>query len=164
LAVCYRYYSCFTPRMTILRLPLSWMISIPFISYFPFFLFACLFIQLHTAALRLIVRSWLDVPNFATRPLHARVPSGGRWNCGWETSGDFAERMVSMPFRDLLHAVKLRHGTDGFTSPPKEGVLKIFFALKIQRLRPGVNPRTWVPKASTLPLDHRSCYIFPFKF
>jgi hypothetical protein len=30
-------------------------------------------------------------------------------------------------FRDLLHAVKLRHGTDGFTSPPKEGVLGIFF-------------------------------------
>jgi hypothetical protein len=25
-------------------------------------------------------------------------------------------------FRDLLHAVKLRHGTDGFTSPTKEGV------------------------------------------
>ena len=30
-------------------------------------------------------------------------------------------------FRDLLHAVNLRHGTDGFTSPPKEGVLRIFF-------------------------------------
>jgi hypothetical protein len=29
-------------------------------------------------------------------------------------------------FRDLLHAVKLCHGTDGFTSPPKEGVLRIF--------------------------------------
>ena len=29
-------------------------------------------------------------------------------------------------FRDLLHAVKLRHGTDGFTSPPKEGVLRNF--------------------------------------
>ena len=29
-------------------------------------------------------------------------------------------------FRDLLHAVKLRHGTDSFTSPPKEGVLRIF--------------------------------------
>jgi len=26
----------------------------------------------------------------------------------------------------LLHAVNLRHGTDGFTSPPKEGVLRIF--------------------------------------
>jgi len=31
-----------------------------------------------------------------------------------------------------------------------------FFALKIRRLRLSVNPRTWVPKASTLPLDHRS--------
>ena len=32
-------------------------------------------------------------------------------------------------FKDLLHAVNI-HGTDGFTSPPKEGVLRIFFALK----------------------------------
>jgi hypothetical protein len=59
-------------------------------------------------------------------------------------------------FMDLLHGVKLRHGTDGFISPLKEGVLRIFFALKIRRLWPGANPRTWVPKASTLPLDHRS--------
>ena len=28
-------------------------------------------------------------------------------------------------FRDLLHAVKQRHGTDGFASPPKEGVFRI---------------------------------------
>jgi len=28
--------------------------------------------------------------------------------------------------RDLLHTANLRHGTDGFTSPPKEGVLRIF--------------------------------------
>ena len=35
-------------------------------------------------------------------------------------------------------------------------MLRIFFALKIRRLRPRANPRTWVPKASTLPLDHRS--------
>ena len=33
-------------------------------------------------------------------------------------------------FSDLLHAVDLRHGTNGFTSLPKEGVLRIFFALK----------------------------------
>ena len=33
-------------------------------------------------------------------------------------------------FRNLLHAVKLRHGTDGFTSPPKEGVLRIFLPYK----------------------------------
>ena len=56
----------------------------------------------------------------------------------------------------LLHYANLRHGTDGFTSPPKEGVLRIFFALKIRQFRPGLNPQTWVLKASTLPLDHRS--------
>ena len=61
-------------------------------------------------------------------------------------------------FRDLLHAVNLRHGTDSFTSPPKEGVLRIFSSWKIQRLRSGLNPRTWVPKASSLPLDHRRRY------
>ena len=33
-----------------------------------------------------------------------------------------------------------------------------FFALKVRQLRPGLNPRTWVLKASTLPLDHRSHY------
>ena len=44
-------------------------------------------------------------------------------------SGTFAEMTTSTPFRDLLHAANLRHGTDGFTSPPKEGVLRIFFAL-----------------------------------
>jgi hypothetical protein len=26
---------------------------------------------------------------------------------------------------NLLHAAKLRHGTDGFTSPPKKGILRI---------------------------------------
>ena len=31
-----------------------------------------------------------------------------------------------------------------------------FSPWKIRRLRWGVNPRTWVPKASTLTLDHRS--------
>jgi len=44
--------------------------------------------------LRLIVRSGLDVSTFATRRLHAcnhaRAPSGGRWNCGREISGNFA--------------------------------------------------------------------------
>jgi len=31
-----------------------------------------------------------------------------------------------------------------------------FFRSKFRRLPPGANPWTWVPKASTLPLDHRS--------
>jgi hypothetical protein len=40
-------------------------------------------------------------------------------------------------FRD---AVNLRHGTDGFTSPPKEGVLWIFFALKNPTASAGFEP------------------------
>jgi hypothetical protein len=42
----------------------------------------------------------------------------------------------------LLHAVNLRHGTDGFTSPPKEVVLRIFITLK--------NPSTSVGFLRTL--------------
>ena len=43
-------------------------------------------------------------------------------------------------FRDLLHAVNLRHGTDRFTSLPKEGVLRIFFALKNSPASVGFEP------------------------
>ena len=43
-------------------------------------------------------------------------------------------------FRDLLHAINLRHGTNGFTSFPKEGVLRIFFALKNPTASAGFEP------------------------
>ena len=43
-------------------------------------------------------------------------------------------------FKDLLHAVNLRHGTDGFTSPLKEGVLANFFALKNPTASVGFEP------------------------
>jgi len=61
-------------------------------------------------------------PLFTTRCLHVRHdvrdPSGGSGNCGARMlSGNFAEMTTSTPFRDLLHAANLRHGTDGFTSP-----------------------------------------------
>ena len=46
-----------------------------------------------------------------------------------------------------------------FTSLPREGVLRIFSSWKIRRVRQGLNPRTCVPKASTLPLDHRSRFL-----
>jgi len=53
----------------------------------------------------------------------------------------FVEMTTSTSFRDLLDAANLRHGTDGFTSPPKEDVLRIFLPLKFLRVRPGLNPR-----------------------
>jgi hypothetical protein len=82
---------------------------------------------------------FLDVPTF-----HHRVPprlprrERSKWQ-KWELwarmlSGNFAEMTTSTPFRDLLHAANLRHGTDGFTSPPKEGMLRIFSPLKIGRV------------------------------
>ena len=43
-------------------------------------------------------------------------------------------------FRDLLHAVNLRRGINGFTSLPKEVVLRIFFALKNPKALAGFEP------------------------
>ena len=43
-------------------------------------------------------------------------------------------------FRDLLHAVNVRHGTNGFTSLPKEVMLRIFFALKNPTASAGFEP------------------------
>jgi hypothetical protein len=40
----------------------------------------------------------------------------------------------------LLHAVNVRHGTDGFTSVPKEVVLRIFVALKNPSSSAGFEP------------------------
>jgi hypothetical protein len=62
-------------------------------------------------------------------------------------SGDLGEKWplnfaYETSLNVLLHAVNLRHGTDGFTSPPKEVVLRIFITLK--------NPSTLGPVASTL--------------
>ena len=98
----------------------------------------------------------LDVPTFSARCLHVQrrerplVAEGGTLR-GREMFRQIWPR-IQLPrnSRDLVHATNLRHGTDGFTSPRKEGVLRIFLPLKIRQLRPGLNPRTWVPKASTL--------------
>ena len=73
----------------------------------------------------------LDVPTFAARCLYvrndARDPSSERWNCGREICPIILPKFrLPRKFRDLLHAANVRHGTDGFTSPPKEGVLRIF--------------------------------------
>ena len=61
---------------------------------------------------------------------------------GREMADEFCLKMpdLHVTFRDLLHAVNLRHGTDGFTSPLKEGVLRIFFALKNPAASVGFEP------------------------
>jgi hypothetical protein len=104
----------------------------------------------------------LEVPTFSARCLHVQWRERPLAAEGGTLRRREMFRQISSRIRlppnsiDLLHAANRRHWTDGFTSPPKECVLRIFSPLKIRRLRPGLNPRTWVPKASTLRLDHWS--------
>ena len=72
----------------------------------------------------------LDVPTFAPRSLYvrndARDPSSYRWKCGREIFPVILPKFrLPLKFSDLLHAENLRHGTDGFISPLKEGVQRI---------------------------------------
>jgi hypothetical protein len=54
---------------------------------------------------------------------------------------EFSLRNISIHARKvLLHAVNLRHGTDGFTSPLKEVVLWIFSTLKNPSTSVGIEP------------------------
>jgi hypothetical protein len=49
---------------------------------------------------------------------------------GWQTCRWILPTSTYRARRVLLHALNLRHGTDGFTSPPKEGMLRILSYLK----------------------------------
>jgi hypothetical protein len=88
----------------------------------------------------------LDVPTFSARCLHVQrrerhlVAEGGTLR-GRETFRQIPSR-IRLPHnsRDLLNAANLQHWTDGFTSPPKEGVLRIFFALKNPTSSAGFEP------------------------
>jgi hypothetical protein len=78
----------------------------------------------------------LDVSTFTasrlSRPQPASDPGsesrnyvGEKWPINFAQTPDF-----HVTPSDLLHAVNQRHGTHGFISLPKEGALRIFFALK----------------------------------
>jgi hypothetical protein len=51
---------------------------------------------------------------------------------------------------DFLHTVKSYDMGPGFTSPLKEGMLRIFIILKNPSPRLGLNPRTLSPMANIL--------------
>jgi hypothetical protein len=53
-------------------------------------------------------------------------PSSGRWNYGREIAENFAEGGDFHVIFGFFTCRKLRHGTDGFTSLPKEDALRIF--------------------------------------
>ena len=73
----------------------------------------------------------LDVSTFAASCLYvrndARDSSSKRGNCGRERCPVILPKFrLPRKFKDLIHAANLRHGADGFTSPQKESVLRIF--------------------------------------
>ena len=80
----------------------------------------------------------------------ARDPSSKGWNNGREYCPvNLAEMMTSTPFLDLLHTANYDMGPTALL-PLRRKACWGFFALKVRRLRPGLNPRTGVPEDSTL--------------
>jgi hypothetical protein len=80
-------------------------------------------------------------PTFATSPLREILAAKGGKLCGREIAGKFSLKMPDfhVAFRDILHAVNLRHGTHSFTSLPK-GRRDDFFALKNLTASAGFEP------------------------
>ena len=83
--------------------------------------------NLHTAAFKAYREIWVRLSNFR----HQASPRESTQRrkaelCATNVRKFCLNADFHITFRDLLHAVKLRHGTDGFNSPPKEGVLGIF--------------------------------------
>ena len=120
---------------------------------------------------RLPKRSWqsevelcrnliLDVPTFTTSRL-PRVPSSQRWNyVGEKWPMNFAwNARLPRSIQESFTCCKSTTWDRRLYFPSEGKRAEDFFARKIRRLRPGLNPRTWVPKASTLPLDHRSRFM-----
>jgi hypothetical protein len=74
---------------------------------------------------------------------------GEKWTVNLACDPDFHVNR-----KDLLHAAKLRHGTDGFTSPPKEGMLWIFSPEKSNGFEPanlgtrGQHANHWTTEAA----------------
>jgi len=60
----------------------------------------------------------------------------------------------------ILHAVNIGHGTDGFTSPPKEGVLRIFSPEKSDGFGRVWTRELGYQRPARLPLDQRFSNFF----
>jgi len=112
--------------------------------------------------------AFLDVPTFAARYLHipndARDPSSERWNCvdeNWPVI--LPEIATSMSIQGSFTCHK-SVTWDPWLYFQRKACWGFFHPEKSWRLSPGLNPRTWVLKGSTLPQDHRSCLIITSYF
>jgi len=95
----------------------------------------------------------LDVPTFATRCLHARhdarEPSGRKWNCGRECFPVILPKWRFPLHLGIFYMPQIYvMGPTALLPLQRKACWGFFPLLKIRELRPGLNPRTWVLKAS----------------
>jgi hypothetical protein len=96
-----------------------------------------------TTAYGLLYSDPKGVPSFISRGAAHQAASATSAREGRNYRWNLANNpVIHVDYEVLLHAAKLGHGTDTFTSPPKNGRLRIFTLVKIQRLRPGLNSGT----------------------
>jgi hypothetical protein len=98
-----------------------------FITYYYYYLF----FKLRTAAFMAYCAIWVRRYNFRHQASPHVSPSESTQRRKVELWARNVRKFClnadsHFTFRDLLHAVKLQHGADGFTSLPKEGVMRIF--------------------------------------
>jgi len=109
-------------------------------------------------------------PLFTTRCLHVRHdvrdPSSGSGNCGRECCPVILPKCRLPRHLGFFYMAQIYDmGTTALLPLRRKACWGFFSPLKIRRPRPGLNPRTWVLKASTLPLDHRSrTHVSTYKF
>jgi hypothetical protein len=103
----------------------------------------------------------LDIPTFSARCLHVRRRERTLTVEGATLRGREMFRQISSRIRLPPNSRCRKSATwdRRFYFPSEGRRVEGISPLKIRRLRTGFNPRTWVPKDSTLPLDHRSRYI-----
>ena len=94
------------------------------------------------------------VQNDASEPQQQKVELWAR-NCR-----EFCQKWwLPHHFWVLLHAVNLWHGTNGFTSPLKEGALRIFSPKKSDGFGQVWTRELGYQRPAHSPLDHQSCYL-----
>ena len=106
---------------------------------------------------RLIVQSLVFSRSYLhhqVSPPETLVVKGGTT---WARSGQWILPENARPPRNIQGSFTCRKSTTRYKRlyfPSERRPAEDFFSpWKIRRLRPGLNPRTWVPKASQLPLD-----------
>jgi hypothetical protein len=98
--------------------------------------------NLHIVRLQVIYEQWEPWRNDFDRGIlliHPPELSGSSTSSHLEEKQEeLPKEIINVPLRSIFHTFKgsltfrklLKHGAEGFTSPPREGVLRIFIALR----------------------------------